>query len=85
MKSENEGQSWCSCESCLTESPGRGFEAASPHLRGEGLHRFIPFLDPTHVGASGTKSAPLCSPRNWVYSHQTGTPIKNNNMYASIE
>jgi hypothetical protein len=25
-----EGQAWCSGESCLTESPGRGFEAASP-------------------------------------------------------
>ena len=36
-----EGQAWCSGESCLTESPGRGFEAASPLiLRGEGLPRF---------------------------------------------
>ena len=25
-----EGQAWCSGESCLTESSGRGFEAASP-------------------------------------------------------
>ena len=53
-----EGQAWCSGESCLTESPGRGFEAASPQiLRGEGLPRFFPSLDPTHVGASGTGSA----------------------------
>jgi hypothetical protein len=28
-----EGQTWCSVESCLTESPGYGFEAAPPHLR----------------------------------------------------
>ena len=49
---------WCSGESCLTESPGRGFEAASPQiLRGKGLSRFIPSPDPTHVGASGTGSA----------------------------
>ena len=45
-------------ESCLTESPGRGFEVASPQiLRGEGLPRFFPSPDPTHVGASGTGSA----------------------------
>ena len=55
-----EGQAWCSGESYLTESPGRGFEAASPQiLRGEGLPRFSPSPDPTHVGASGTGSA-LC-------------------------
>ena len=31
-----EGQTWCSGESCLTESPGRGFETTSPQiLRGE--------------------------------------------------
>ena len=42
----------------LTESPGRGFEAASPQiLRGKGLHRFFPSPDTTHVGASGTGSA----------------------------
>jgi len=53
-----EGQAWCSGESCLTESPGRGFEAASPQiLRGEGLPRFFPSPDPTHVGAFGTGSA----------------------------
>jgi len=53
-----DGQAWCSGESCLTESPGRGFEAASPQiLRGKGLSRFIPSPDPTHVGASGTGSA----------------------------
>ena len=52
-----EGQAWCSGESCLTESPGRGFEAASPQiLRGEGLPRFFPYPDPTHVGAFGTGS-----------------------------
>ena len=56
-----EGQAWCSGESCLTELPGRGFEAASPQiLRGKGLSRFIPSPDPTHVGASGTGSAPFC-------------------------
>ena len=55
-----EGQAWCSGESCLTESPGRRVEAASPQiLRGEGLPRFFPSPDPTHVGASGTGSAPL--------------------------
>ena len=52
--------SWCSGESCLIESPGRGFKAASPQiLRGEGLPRFSPSLDATHVGASGTGSALL--------------------------
>jgi hypothetical protein len=30
-----EGQAWCSGESCLIESPGRGFEAASPHFWGK--------------------------------------------------
>lgn len=34
-------------ESCLIESPDRWYEAASPHLRREGLSRFILFLD-TH-------------------------------------
>ena len=48
-----EGQAWCSGESCLTESPGRGFKTASPQiLWGEGLPRFFPSPDPTHVGAS---------------------------------
>ena len=43
--------------SCLTESLGRGFEAASPQiLLGEGLPRFFPSPDPTYVGASGTGS-----------------------------
>ena len=38
-----EGQAWCSGESCLTESPGHGFEAGSPQiLRGEGLPRVFP-------------------------------------------
>jgi len=51
-------EAWCSGESCFTESPGRGFEAASPRiLRGEGLPRFFPSPDPTHVGASGIGSA----------------------------
>jgi len=51
-------QAWCSGESCLTESPGRGFEAASLQiLWGKGLSRFIPSSDPTYVGASGTGSA----------------------------
>ena len=55
-----EGQAWCSGESCLTESPGRGFETTSPQiLRGKGLSWFIPFPDPTHMGASGTGSAQL--------------------------
>ena len=53
-----EGQAWCSGESCLTESPGHGFEAASPQiLWGKGLPRFFPSPDPTHVGASGIGSA----------------------------
>jgi hypothetical protein len=39
-------------------SPGHGFEAASPQiLRGEGLPRFFPSPDPTHMGASSTGSA----------------------------
>ena len=51
----DEGQAWCSGESCLTESPGRGFKATSLQiLQGKGLSRFIPSPDPTHVGASGT-------------------------------
>ena len=55
---EAEGQAWCSGESCLTELPGRGFEAASPQiLRGGRLASFFPSPDPTHVGASGTGSA----------------------------
>jgi len=54
------GQAWCSGESCLTESPGHRFEAASLQiLRGEGLPRFFPSPDPTHVGASGSGSAPF--------------------------
>jgi hypothetical protein len=28
-------QAWCSGENCLTDSPGRRFEAASPHLPGK--------------------------------------------------
>jgi len=60
MRCYFEGQAWCSGESCLTESPGRGFEAASPQiLRGKDLSRFIPSPNPTHVGAFGTGSAPL--------------------------
>ena len=58
---ESEGHAWwCSGESCLTESPGRGVEAASPQiLREEGLPRFFPSPNPTHVEASGTGSAPF--------------------------
>jgi len=58
-----EGQVWCSGESCLTELPGHGFEAASPLiLRGEGLPRFFSSQDPTYVGAFGTGSTlPLIS------------------------
>ena len=42
---------------CLTGSPGRVFEVASPQiLPGEGLPLFFPSPDPTHVGASGTGS-----------------------------
>jgi hypothetical protein len=51
------GQAWCNGETCLTESPDHGFEAASLHLRREGLLWFITFLDSTHVGVSGTRSA----------------------------
>jgi hypothetical protein len=39
-----------------TELPGCGFEAASA-FAGEGLPRFIPSLDPTHMGDSGSGSA----------------------------
>jgi hypothetical protein len=46
-----EGQAWCSGESCLIKSPGHGFKAASPHLRGKAWLGY-PFLDPTQVGAS---------------------------------
>jgi hypothetical protein len=53
----HEGQAWCSGESCLTKSPGRGFEAASPQiLQGKDLPRFIPSSHPTHVGALRTGS-----------------------------
>jgi hypothetical protein len=54
-----EGQVWYNGESCLTESPGHGFEAASLHLRRKGLPWFIPFIDPTHAGASSTASTPF--------------------------
>ena len=47
-----EGQAWCSGESCLTEPPGHGFEAASPQiLRGEGLPRFFTFPRPHSCGS----------------------------------
>jgi hypothetical protein len=46
-------------ESCLTDLPGYGFEAASPHLRRENLPQFILFLDLTHVGASDTTTQGL--------------------------
>ena len=48
----HEGQAWCSGESCLTESPGRGFEAASPQiLRGKGLPWFFPSPRPHSCGS----------------------------------
>lgn len=43
-------------KSCLTQSTGHVFVVASPHLWREGLPRFIPFSDPTHVGSSGSGS-----------------------------
>jgi hypothetical protein len=49
---------WCNGESYLTKSLGRGFEAVSPHLWGR-LTSVYPFPDPTHVGASDTRSATL--------------------------
>jgi hypothetical protein len=52
-----EGQTWCNDESCLTESLGHGFKAASPHLRGGDLSCFILSWDLTHVWASGNESA----------------------------
>jgi len=64
--------------SYLTESPGHGFEAASPQiLQGEGLPRFFPSPDPTHVGASGTGSA-LChvSMKNLYFEIQRKKPIR---------
>jgi hypothetical protein len=44
-------------ESCLTESPGRGFEAASPHLRGKACLSLS--LPQTHARASGTGSTQI--------------------------
>jgi hypothetical protein len=42
---DSEGQSWCSGEICLTESPGRWFEAVSSHWGGGGLPRLgLPFF-----------------------------------------
>lgn len=41
----------------LSHWPGHGFEAASLHLWGEGLSQFIPYIDPTNVGAFVTGSA----------------------------
>jgi hypothetical protein len=43
----------------ITELLGHGFKAASPHLQEDGSPRFIPSLDPTHVGASCTELAPF--------------------------
>jgi hypothetical protein len=42
---EAEGQAWYHGESCFTESQGRRFEAASPHLRGR-FASVYPFLNP---------------------------------------
>jgi hypothetical protein len=44
-----EGQAWYRGESCLTESPGHGFEAASPHLRGR-LASVYPLSKPLALG-----------------------------------
>jgi len=52
-----EGQAWCSGESCLTESPGRGFEAASPQICGGKACLGFSLPQTPHVGASGTGSA----------------------------
>jgi hypothetical protein len=46
---EVKDQDWFSGESCLTESLGHMFEAASPHSRGEGLLCFIPFPNLTYI------------------------------------
>lgn len=51
-----EEQVWCSADSCRTESPGHEIEGASPHLQGVRLASVCPSLDPTHVGAFGTRS-----------------------------
>lgn len=56
---EAEGQAWYHGESCFTESQGRRFEAASPHLRGEGLPRFSPSPNSTHVGAPALGLSPF--------------------------
>jgi hypothetical protein len=45
---------YSSGESCLTES-GHRFKISSPHLREKGLPHFIPSIDPTHVGAPGSR------------------------------
>jgi hypothetical protein len=52
-------QACCRGEICLTKSPSCQFEATSPHLREEGLSRFISSPNPTHVGASGSGCAPF--------------------------
>jgi hypothetical protein len=44
----------------------REFEAASPHLRGKGLLWFMPFLDPTHVGAYDTGLLFNAMPCEWL-------------------
>lgn len=46
-----EGQAWFSSERCLTESPGRGIETASPHLLGERLALIYPFSRPYSCGS----------------------------------
>jgi hypothetical protein len=57
-------QASCSGESCLIESTGCVFEAASLHLcvcwgggRGGGVLWFTPSPDPTHLGACSIGSA----------------------------
>lgn len=43
-------QGYISVESGPNESPGHEFEAASPHLHGKALPRFIPSINPIHAG-----------------------------------
>jgi hypothetical protein len=81
----DEVQAWCHCESCLTKSSGCEFEAASLQiLQEEGLPRFSSSLDPSHVGASGTGSAPymlldgykVCKEFQLFYSDVQMLPMK---------
>ncbi|ONM05598.1 putative protein arginine N-methyltransferase 6 [Zea mays] len=64
-----QGQTWCSSESCFTKSPSHGFEVTSPHFRGKSLPWFIPFRDPTHVGASDIVSTLFISLHSFQSMH----------------